>query len=68
MIYLLAKKSRGAIVIDSMRYFVSIESLESHLRQEKPAYWWGWNVYRVYGDERTAKVIFAKEARTIGLA
>jgi hypothetical protein len=68
MIYLLAQKSAGGIRIDSMRYFEGIESLEDYLRREDPTHWAFWNVYRVYNDGKTAKVIFLKEARTIGLA
>ena len=67
MIYLLAKKWRGAINITSMRYFADYDALKAHIGQNRPSSWDWHHVYRIYDDGRDAKALTLNENRALGL-
>lgn len=70
MIYLLARKWRGAINIASMRYFSTYDSLHHHIQEHPPEHWSGgepFHVYEVYNDGREAKPFTHKQNQALGL-
>jgi len=66
MIYLLAQKSRGAIVISSMTFFSDLDSLKEHVKRiayGKPLYF----VYELSEGQEGGVLLNNKMLKEIGL-